>query len=482
MSWEDLEGQGEASHHRGEVYRQVVEEYLESGEFLRQGEPYSGTKDIRLTRPAHNEGKVFRVETKNSKARIGEPSFVTEVARHCLDYHFGDEEFEWYIFAPEYSDSDRWRHVFDGRIRREDEIKQYFDEITEKHNLTDDETEKFSDLDVEDFREFIEIVALKKATSGRLQELIRENTKTDRAEKKWEFYIQENEPKYDQTEYLPNFFKISAYPESVWEMQSLATGLNDVFDAIPRYFPLWIEGTEAYSLVSPENLPDELDQLLKVDDSVEHNFEAWAFEDGTPTDRRVVTGLLNKQLIWRGTQLHEHCLAVRHDRAFKLIFALPEAGHVQETLTGEIIDPENAQTEKAEGYTITRDMGRGIGHRYGHPEVKFYGQNGYTFISTGWLFTAEGAGNSVIEGDAADDLHNSLDKNNYGKTPNRRAQFRQWRQYLRMGGGEDEKLIGRELAKLDPAQRMTFERPQELHLEVRPPKNSDERDKLMEVN
>lgn len=482
MSWEDLEGKGEASHHRGEVYRQVVEEYLESGEFLRQGEPYSGTKDIRLTRPAHNEEKVFRVETKNSKARIGATSFVTEVARHCLDFHFGDEEFEWYIFAPEYSNSDRWRHVFDGRIRREDEVEQYFSEITDKHNLTDDEAEKFAELDVEDFREFIEIVALKKATSGRLQELIRENTKTDRANKKWEFYIQENEPKYDQTEYLPNLFKITSYPDSVWEMQSLATDLNDVFDAVPRYCPVWIEGTDAYSLLNPENLPVELERLLKVDESVEHDFETWAFEDGTPINRRIVTGLLNKKLVWRGTRLHEQCQAIRHNRDFKLIFPIPGGGHVQETLTGEIIAPDNAQTEKVEGYTITRDMGRGIGHRYGHPEVKLYGRNGYAFISTGWLFTAEGAGNSLIEGDAADELHNSLDKNNYGKTPNRRAQFRQWRQYLRMGGGEDETLVGEELAQLDPAQRMTFERPQELNLQVRPPKNSDERDDLMEMN
>lgn len=482
MSWEDLEGRGEASHHRGEAYRQVVEDYLESGEFLRQGEPYSGTKDIRLTRPAHNEEKVFRVETKNSKASIGDKSFVTEVARHCLDFHFGDEEFEWYIFAPEYSDSDRWRHVFDGRIRREEEVEDYFDEITEKHNLTDDEAEKFAELDIEDFREFIEVVALKKATSSRLQELTQENTETDRAEKKWEFYIQENEPKYDPTDYLPNFFEITVYPESVWEMQSLETSLNDVFDAVPRYFPLWVEGTTAYSLVSPKNLPPELEPLLKVDESVEHDFETWAFDDTDPIDRRIVTGLLNKQLVWRGTQLHERCRAVRHNRTFKLIFPLPRQGHVQKTLTGEIIDPDNAQTEKREGYTITRDMGRGIGHRYGHPEVKLYGRHGYAFISTGWLFTAEGTGDSVIEGDAADDLHNSLNKNNYGKTPNRRAQFRQWRQYLRMGRGEDEKLAGEELTRLDSSQRMTFERPQELHLPARPPKNSDERDELMEVN
>lgn len=482
MSWEDLEGQGEASHHRGEVYRQVVEEYLESGEFLRQGEPYSGTKDIRVTRPAHNEEKVFRVETKNSKARIGNKSFVTEVARHCLDFHFGDEEFEWYIFAPEYSNPDRWRHIFDGRIRREDEVENYFDKITEKHNLTEDEAEKFDELDVEDFREFIEIVALKKATSGRLQELIRENTKTDRAEKKWEFYIQENEPEYEPTDYLPNFFKITAYPDSVWEMQSMTTGLSDLFDAVPRYFPLWIEGTNAYSLVSPENLPAELEPLLRVDESTEHEFETWAFEDGTPTDRRIVTGLLNKQLIWRGTRLHEECRALRHNGAFKLIFPLPESGHVQKTLTGEIIDPDDAQTEKVEGYTVTRDMGRGIGHRYGHPEIKLYGRHGYAFISTGWLFTAEGRGASVIDGEAADDLHNSLDKNNYGKTPNRRAQFRQWRQYLRMGQGEDEKLVGEELAQMDGSQRMVFERPPELHLSMRPPKNSEERDELMEVN
>jgi hypothetical protein len=51
-----------------------------------------------------------------------------------------------------------------------------------------------------------------------------------------------------------------------------------------------------------------------------------------------------------------------------------------------------------------------------------------------------------------------------------------------MGRGEDEKLVGEELAQLDSDQRMTFKRPQELHLSTRPPKNSDERNELMEVN
>jgi hypothetical protein len=92
------------------------------------------------------------------------------------------------------------------------------------------------------------------------------------------------------------------------------------------------------------------------------------------------------------------------------------------------------------------------------------------------LFTKNGQGDFVVEGDAATQLHHSLGKNNYEKIPNRRAQFRQWRQYLRMGSGDSETLKGEELTQIQEGQRMKFRRPDGLELPVRPPATPNEQE------
>jgi hypothetical protein len=209
----------------------------------------------------------------------------------------------------------------------------------------------------------------------------------------------------------------------------------------------------------------------------EQGFEHWAFE-GETAPENIITNLLNLQLIWRGFRLHDRCVPVCHEGRFKLIFTTDKERYVQQSLTGDIIDPDDAQTEEFEGYNITRDMGRGIAHRYGYPEIKWYDGNPFTFISTGWLFTKNGQGDVVIEGDNATELHHMLEKNNYDKIPNRRAQFRQWRQYLRLGSGDSEKLKGEELTRIEEGQRMKFRRPDGLELPVRPPATPDEQEAI----
>lgn len=473
MSWEDLEGGGEASHHSGEDYRQVVEDYLNAGEYMSVDDPYSGVSDIRLVRPAFTEDKVFRVETKNTKASIGDPDFVNEIAKHLLDYCFGDEEFELIVFAPNYADASRWRSVFQGRVRKEDNVREYFAEIQEKQTLSGAEGDKFEEVTYNDFRRFVEVVALKKATSGRLQELRRDRVSKGRPEQKWEYFVTEFEPIREQSPILPNFFEILDYPETVWQFESRIGGAKKFYQEIPRYYPVWIDEFEVFSLISPDRLPEDLQAVLDVNRVKEHSFNQWAFEnEGAPEN--IVTSLLNLQLIWRGVRLHDRCVPVRHDGKFKLIFTTARERYVQETLSGEIIDPDEAQTEKVENYTITRDMGRGIAHRYGYPQIKWYDGNPFAFISTGWLFTKNGQGDIVLEGDAASELHQLLKKNNYDKITNRRAQFRQWRQYLRMGEGNSETLKGEELTRIEEGQRMTFRRPEGLKLPLRPPATPEE--------
>ena len=216
MSFENLEGGAEAAHHRGMAYADCVEKYLESGEYAGVGDKYSGTSDIRLTRPAHNEEKTFRVECKNTEADLKASGFVTPLARHLIDFHFGDEEFELLVFARDLQNQSRWKDIFNDRIRKQEEVEWLWEKINDNHSLNDAEIEQFSQLNSDDFWVFLEKIGVKKASYGRLLELIEERNDRQKRQKKWDFYIRENKPVQQEGRINPNFFAISHHPEHVW--------------------------------------------------------------------------------------------------------------------------------------------------------------------------------------------------------------------------------------------------------------------------
>lgn len=478
MSWENLEGGQEASQHSGEAYRQRVEEYLESGEFLSVGDPHSGTSDIRLVRPAHNEEKVFRVETKNTKASLADQNLLTEIARQFIDFYTSTEEFAFYIFAPEFADQPRWKDVFRDRTRKREEVERFYSDICKRHTLSEDEVERLDALDFDDFWQFLENVGVKKAGYERLAELIDENESRGRRQKNWEFYIRENEPVYERAELTPNFVRIAQYPERLWVLSSLAAEYKQVYRENPRYLPIWFESGDAFSLIPPDYMQDPLRQFVDTDNATSYDFREWLLDSGT--DDRIATTLLNRQLTWRGTLLEDRCVAVRHDGVHKLIIAVDEDCSVQQTLAGQPLDDDSGRRDSLGQYVVIQHMGTATAHRYGNSLVKRYDGDYYAFVRTGWLFTRDGSGSRVIAGNRADELHNTLDKNVLDRTPNQRAQLRQWQQYLRMGVGSADKPTTADLQRLQPAQHMRFERPGRLELGERPPKNTSERDILME--
>lgn len=481
VSWNELIKAGESVQHSGEYYRQAVEEYLEStGEFKRTGDPYSGPVDISFTRPAHNEEKVFHVETKKTKVSLVNDTFITTLARIILLHANGDDEFEYSIFAPAYANETRWRHIFDGRRRKDEEVERYWKQIQERHNLDEDEARNFNELDLDDFRSFIGIVDVNEAPSNRVRQLTEQNRGDERPEKTYDFYLQEHEPVPQETVYLSNVFETVEYPDYIWVIPSKVDNHSTAFNQIPRETPIWFEGSDAYSLLSPEELPEKTGSVAELQNTEQCDFRSLAFDTGDDDspERRLLTTLLNKRLLWRGTQLHDRCKAVYHDNNWKLIITLEEDELFQTSLSGEIIEPDNAQIEKYEGYNITRNMGLGIGHRYGRPQFKWYDDRPYLVIDTGWLFTKNGKGNLIRDGQTATELHHNLKQQRYFRTTNERALFRQWRQYLRVGS--QHQLTEMEASRLNRNQYLTFREPDGFELRVRPPEDSDEQEAIME--
>lgn len=477
MSWENLEGDQESSHHSGEAYRQRVKEYLEAGEFHAIGDDYAGTSDIVLDRPAQNEDKVFRVETKHTKLGRTEESFINELARQFIDYHSGDAEFEFHVYAADYANQQRWKEIFHDRIRKEQAVRDYYERLCDDHTLNEAEAEQLEQLDFDDFWTFLEKVAVKKAGYERLGQLIDERESKKRRQKKWEFYVRENEPVKEPGEIIPNCVRIADPPAHIWMLPSLAHDHRDVRSENPSYLPVWFEGNEAYSLIDPGEMRDSLQKYVDVDNATHRGFLEWV-SAADRQERRMAITLLNYQLLWRGTKEHERCRVVRHDGTHKLVFEVSDRFETtQQTLDGEIAD--DRRKENVNGYVAVFDMGRAIAHRYTEPQVKQYDDEFYAFFPTGWLFTRHGKGEQVIEGNEADNLHNDLDKNTRERITNKRSQFRQWREHF---GVTEVTASDNGLADLNTSEKSQRMRLEALSFELpeRPPKNAEERDTLME--
>lgn len=489
MSFENLEGTQESSHHSGEVYRRRVRDYLEAGEYLEVGDSHTGTSDITLTRPAHREDKHFRVETKNTKVSLLNDDFIDELARQFVDFSRADGmDFEFMVFATDFAKQSRWKDIFHDRVRKEDEVRSYYDEITERHSLNDAEAEQFERLGFRDFWQFLEQVQVKKAGYERLGELIDERESEERWKAKWEFYMRENAAIREPGELIPNFVRIADYPDSIWILQSVVHDYHAVYDQNPRYLPIWFDSGQAYSLLPPDEMPDSLRKFVDTDTADQHDFGTWLNQEGDQ-HQRTVTALLNRQTAWRGIQRNERCVGVRHDGVTKLIMSksTPEPDESPETkqqdLFGNIQEAEensdSNRNQTVDGYVAVKDWGSAFAHRYGLPIVKRYDDYHYVFVRTGWLFTERGRGDSVITGERADALHRELNKNQQSRNTNQRGQFRQWYSYLDLNeeGNANTQLSG--TARTGPSQEMLFEQPTEMELHERPPKNASEREYLM---
>lgn len=447
---------------------------------MRTGDPYSGPADISFTRPAHAEEKIFHVETKNAKVSLVDSSFLKTFARMLLKFSDNEEEFDYLIFAREYADESRWRYIFDGKRRKEEEVKRYWKRLRSDHGLTADEAQKFEQLDYQDFRDFIGIVDVNKAPRDRVLALTRQNLADDRPKKTFEFYTQEFDAIPDRTQYVPNVFRVESYPEHVWKYPAKTTDHRKALRQIPRTTPIWFDELDAYSLVAPDRLPDGSDHVLELDRGEELDFTEWAFDANEGPSRHLLTTLLNKRLLWRGVQLHDRCVAVRHRGEYKLIIKTAEETAVQQTLTRDSVEVNPDPVDEYEGYNIIRDMGRGVGHRYGHPQVRWYDDEPFVVIGIGWLFTRNGKGDSVITGDLATDLHHKLKQQTTYRTTNERAHFRQWRQYLRAGLQHGKQANSKKIEALGRSQQFEFREAERFELPVRPAKNSTEQRDIAE--
>ena len=82
------EGGREASHHHGELYKDLVRRYWEAREYdvVADSKDDSITSDL-IVRRAHEHGnKDLWIETKDTKLTRTNPDFLAEFARYMIEY------------------------------------------------------------------------------------------------------------------------------------------------------------------------------------------------------------------------------------------------------------------------------------------------------------------------------------------------------------------------------------------------------------
>lgn len=471
------EGGSEASYDKGEKYKGRVEEYLRARDYSieRRSNHHSTTEDLAAIgveddfhclngEKVGDEFKKFvRVEAKGGDLSRLDESFLTELARVFIDFCEQDGGFEYHVYAANLQAPRKWQSIFDPRQNSDEGVEDYFEQIVEDHGLNEREEEVFRQYDVEDFEWFLADVFVHQASWDRLGQMAEDERSVDRS--KWDFYARENPPYREPETLVANFLHISGYPEYVYIGECLADHPEEIYNHNPRYLPIWVEGGILYSLIPDEDMEESLLRFVDEESIQRQEFDRWLREEGANATAKK---LFNRYVRQRVVEDYDGCRMVRHQYENRLIFE-----H----------DPENdgddgpSQT-KVDGWVVTMERGKYVGHRYAAPQVRRYEDAFYVFVETGWLFSHTGRGNNIADGDLASRLHDELQSDGYYRPNNLKAQFRQWRSYLGLDEGEFQTRVP-STGDGDPLS-IGFTEVNELEIRKRPPKDTSERALLME--
>ncbi|MFC7226792.1 hypothetical protein N0B31_05200 [Salinirubellus salinus] len=472
------EGGSEASGDKGEKYKQAIEEYLRARGFSieRRSNHHSTTEDLAAVgvgddflyfggeKVGDAVKEFWRVEAKATKLSRLDDDFLTELARVFIDYCEEDGQFAYHIFASYLQAFEKWERIFDPRKNTPEHIEDYFETMGENQKLNEAELTAFNQLDLEDFERFLGDVFVHRATWNRLGQMAEDERGVDR--EKWDFYTRENAPVHERETLVANFLRISGFPESIYIGRNLADHPEDIFVDNPRHLPIWVEEGSFYSLLPPSEMSQSLIQFVEEDSVRSRPFLEWLnVEEEAP---RLAKRLFNRAVRERAVTRYEGCKLVRHRYENRLLFE-------HETEGSDAGDGDMNKT-KIEGWDVAMDWSGYAAHRYANPVVKRYDDQFYVFIDTGWMFSRSGRGASIIDGDLASELHNDLQSAGHGNPNNLKAQFRQWRAYLWMDGSDREGLS----PPGDDPQELEFDAVESLRIGKRPPKNTEEREHLMQ--
>ena len=451
----------EGTARRGEDYKEAVIEYMEGLNYMveRDSAFHSTLDDIQFVNKATGDKVV--VEAKAYSSGLSPNDFRDELARYFLEY-IGQPQphrFDFYIFTESLSNEQLWKALFDRDVTENQKLVDFYEKLED--SVKDEVVDHLTDTEVDEFRDFAIDTHVFVGTYDDLRQQANQLEKTERFQ--YEPYLHSYEPISEPTEYATNLFQITQYPEILYVIETTDEAESArVYNYNNEAFPIKLHERKLYSLVHPDHLPSSTQHYIHED-----RFETQEFED----------------FIRTGSEREEHENTIRS--LLRGIFTLVAKDN------GCLIDREKGTTVYAEldrqQHGTKRKIGRSwvakeldsypdVIHRGVKVRVRRYADDYFYVLLPTQVFTSDGR--RPVTGERKSRLQNDFSPNRFhAQNSKYDRQLRVWEELLMSDQTQLDRFIGETIPVV---KELEVSRVDSLSLDVRPPKDGEERDDLIE--
>ena len=460
VSFINLEGERESLHRKGEQYKERVIEFLNASGYrvVKDSSTHGITADLICKKPEAEGTREFYVEVKDSDLSRFDQSLLREMARYFLSYIAAPrpERFDLLVFVRKTKATNKWKHIFDNSLRRDNALEEYYQRVVNAKDLQDEEQRQLARTELDDFREFIADCDIYQGGYESLARNAEDLNESGRLIS--DFFLREQEPITDDDSIRTNFYAITKLPGSIYI--SKTDGIDDystIYDLNPHYSPIWLEGDEMFTLLPPDEMPETLTHFIDEDTTCEKSFDEWSRVDET-NRKKTVIALLKRFVTYQAVQ--RGCTSTQVNGDYR-IFIEHEDLSLEEQQRNELQVSRVFYDEEEEG----RHNPQFVRHRAVTIDVTEYDDEYYLFLIPTTVYTDDGS--EPIEGKRAKALD---DKFGVRESNNRILRYvQQWSNLIGIGeSDEGDGLFGLSTASVD-----------NLSLPVRPVTDSDEQDSVM---
>ncbi|UPV77014.1 hypothetical protein M0R89_22520 (plasmid) [Halorussus limi] len=451
----------EGTARRGEDYKEVVIEYMEGLNYMveRDSAFHSTLDDIQFVNKATGDKVV--AEAKAYSTGLSPNDFRDELARYFLEYIKQPQphRFDFYIFTETLSNDQLWKALFDRDVTDNQKLVDFYEKL--KDSVNDEVVDRLDDTDVDEFRDFAIDTHVFVGTYDDLRQQAHQLEKTERFQ--YEPYLHSYEPVSEETEYATNLFQVTRYPETLYIIETTEEAESTrVYNYNNEAFPIKLHERKLYSLVHPDHLPGSTRHYIHEDRFETREFEEFLRTRAQEEEREnIVRSLLRG--IFTLVARDNDCLIDRE----KGTTVYPE------------LDRRQHGTERKLGRSwVAKELDSypDVIHRGVKVRVRRYAGEYYYVLLPTQVFTSDGR--RPVTGERKSRLQNDFSPNRFhAQNSKYDRQLRVWEELLMSDQTQLDRFMGE---KIPVVKELEVTRVDSLSLNVRPPRDGDERDELIE--
>ncbi|MDB2269505.1 hypothetical protein PM032_00530 [Halorubrum ezzemoulense] len=421
--FQNHQGGREKNAEHGENYKQQIREYWEARgyDYIGDSRDDNTTVDLVFRRTYEHGSTDIWVEAKYTKLGRTNNDFLREFATYLIEFEERSDPvpFELHIFARELAAPNKWRGVFELPYQKEDLVKDFIDRLRQNDALTAPQKHKITGYEFDTIHEFIsEQVTIHPATYEVLQ---MEADRLDQSNRYGfdERYTSEREPINESEPLEPNFAEIDDLPENLFVGDVNVPNYNAkaVRLQLPLHEPFYFDSNKVYSLRPPDEFPELIEQVTKMDTISPKSFEQWL---GSQDNRDIARVLLLREISreFLDTNALQDPIALRYRGRYILMFEHPN---------------RKVEKKEVENQLVTRAYRNGekpfVRHRAAQIRILSFQDSLCLAILVKNHFTSNGKKHTLIRGDQKSRLHHRFSQNSYNNSQ-AYSEYRHWRRIL----------------------------------------------------